>query len=233
MKVQHILYLVVSLLLSSNLPVMAQTQRTAPEALSAALTNRPPKILIMVPNNFKWPEYADPRSIYEAAGLEVVVATIDGRDATPDSRDYETYEGVGPAPASLSFEQVRVDDYNAITTVGGNGAWEDFMPNKEAHRVIREALSKNKTTALICASTGVLAVLDNFDGANESLVKGRKVTGYYKVEGLLRELGEVNFVDGEPTEITVVTCGNLITGRNPESSKLFGEKVLQAVTKAP
>ncbi len=231
MKTLNVLCFFVTLVLSTTLPVSAQSDAGRSEDHSAALTAHRPKILIMVPNNFKWPEYADPRRIYEEGGLEVVVATIDGREATPDPRDFDTYEGVGAAHASLSFQQVVVDDYDAITTVGGNGAWEDFMPNKEAHRVIREALAKNKTTGLICASTGILAVLDNFDGSRDPIVKGRKVTGYYKVEAMLRELGEVNFVDGDPTEITVVSCGNLITGRNPESSILFGEKVLQAVTK--
>lgn len=72
-------------------------------------------------------------------------------------------------------------------------------------------------------------MIENFDDTDTSLVKGRNVTGYYKVENILRKVGEVNFVDGEADEVTVVVDGNLVTGRNPQSSELFGQTVLEAL----
>lgn len=189
------------------------------------------RLLMMVPNNFMWPEYAEPREVYEQAGVDVVVATKDGLMAEPDARNYDAFPNVKPIAADLSFEQVKVDDFDAVTTVGGNGAWEDFMPNPQAHRILRESLTGDKVTGLICASTGTLAVMENFDGEQVPLVKGRRVTGYYKVESMLKELAEADFVEGEPREVTVVVDGNLVTGRNPQSSRLFGETIVQELGK--
>ena len=191
------------------------------------------KLLMMVPDDFMWPEYAQPRETYEKAGVEVVVATKDGELARPDARNYGKFEDVAPVDGALSFSEVNVEDFDAVTTVGGNGAWKDFMPNPEAHRVLGDSLKMGKVTGLICASTGVLAVLDNFDGEDEPLVKGRTVTGYYKVEAMLREMGEVDFVEGGPKDVTVAVDGNLVTGRNPESSTRFGEEVLRVLGSNP
>lgn len=84
---------------------------------------------------------------------------------------------------------------------------------------------------MICSSTGLLAVANNFDGQSRSLVEGRDVTGYFRVEGLLRNLGRANYNAGNPSIPHVVTDGNLITGRDPKSSRLFGETVARAIQK--
>lgn len=188
------------------------------------------KLLMMVPNDFMWPEYQLPREQYEKAGIEVTVATIDGKPAQPDARNYQEFSNVAPVESQLSFKDVHSQDFDAVTTVGGNGAWHDFFPNPEAHRILRESIQDNKVTGLICASTGVLALLENFDGRHEPLVAHRQVVGYYKVEGMLREMGEVNFVEGDRNAGTVVVDGNLITGRNPQASQPFGQAVVKALT---
>ena len=190
------------------------------------------KVLMMVPDDFMWPEYAQPREIYEQAGVSVQIATKDGQTANPDSRNYRDYSEAKPLESNLSFSEVEVDDFDAVTTVGGTGAWPDLIQNPKAHRVLAESLRKEKVTGLICASTGTLAMIENFDDADTSLVKGRNVTGYYKVENILRKVGEVNFVDGEADDVTVVVDGNLVTGRNPQSSELFGITVLEALQKS-
>ncbi|MEK7354810.1 MAG: hypothetical protein AAB250_00075, partial [Bdellovibrionota bacterium] len=49
----------------------------------------------------------------------------------------------------------------------------------------------------------------------------------YKVEALLRNVGKVNFVAGKPDEETVVRDGNLITARNFQSAKKFGDAIVE------
>lgn len=187
------------------------------------------RLLMMVPNDFMWPEFKEPLDEYKAAGLEVVVATKDGAPANPDARNRAEFKESGPVNADLSFKQVDVSGFDAVTTVGGNGAWHDFFPNPDAHRILKESLEGGKVTGLICASTGVLALLNDFEGSQTPLIAGRDVVGYYKVESMLRELGEANFIPGQRDEPTVVVDGNLITGRNFEASEPFGKAVVEAL----
>jgi putative intracellular protease/amidase len=88
--------------------------------------------------------------------------------------------------------------------------------------------NENKVVGLICAGTGLLATAKNLDGKTPQF-KGRKVTGYREVEGLLTSLGQVRYGQGDPTKPHVVVDGNLITGRDPESSKLFGETIVDKI----
>jgi putative intracellular protease/amidase len=76
-----------------------------------------------------------------------------------------------------------------------------------------------------------LGVANNFDGQKKSLVEGRHVTGYYRVEGLIRNLGKANYDPGIKDKPYVVTDKNLITGRDPISANLFGETVRDALKK--
>jgi len=94
------------------------------------------------------------------------------------------------------------------------------------------ALAKGKVVGLLCASAGLLGVAGNFSGTEEPIAKDRRVVGYYKVEGLLKRMGRVNFVDGKRDEITVIRDKNLITGRNPQSSQIFAEEMLKAILEA-
>lgn len=196
--------------------------------LSASLWAEGPKVLVMLPDDFMWPEYALPRALYEQAGFQVVVAGKEARERQPDWRYAKQFPDEKAVAPDLTFDKVVVSDYAAVTFVGGNGAWHDFFPNPAAHRVLREALSGSRPVGLICASTGLLALADNFDGG-APVARGKRVVGYFRVAGMLRQLGQVEYVDGGEKEPGVAQDGLLVTGRNPESSQLFGEKMVQVL----
>src|SRR4051812_11218671 len=92
--------------------------------------------LMMVSDDFMWPEYQVPRSLYEAAGLQVVTAGRFKESVSPDRRNYQVFADARPIKMDLSFDEVKVDEFDAITFVGGNGAWHDFFPIESAHRVL-------------------------------------------------------------------------------------------------
>lgn len=198
----------------------------AAASLGGPIGNTAARVLMMVPDNFMWPEFQEPYEAYREAGFDVTIASTDGDAINPDKRNYAQYEGVKQVSADLSFRDVRVDDYDAITTVGGTGSLAFRMDNA-AHNIVDEALDSGMVTGLICASTSLLASMKNYDGQTPQ-AEGRTATGYYKVEGDLRKAG-LNFVDGKNDEVTVVLDGNLITGRNQQSSRLFGEAVVDLV----
>ena len=105
--------------------------------LSASVWADPSKkVLIMLPDDFMWPEYEVPWALYVLAGYEPVVAGKEAGERRPDARYTKQFPDGHPIKPDLLFEQVKVVDYAAVTFVGGNGAWHDFFPNSAAHRVL-------------------------------------------------------------------------------------------------
>lgn len=184
------------------------------------------KVLMLVAEGFYAPEYFVPRKAFEERGYQIVVATRYALPTAPDRRQINDYPAV---KGDLTFEQIQVGDFDAIVFAGGNGAWEDFFPNEDVHRALREFLHAGKVVALICSATGLLGVADNLGGDGEPIAKGRHVTGYGRVSGILKKLGQVNYDAGEPGKPHVVIDGKLVTGRDPQSSELFGQKVIEVL----
>jgi len=186
-----------------------------------AATAAPKKVLMLISEGFWAPEYYEPRAIYDKAGFQVTVAGKYADPVRPDRRNWDKHQPVKP---DVTFDQVNVASFDAITFAGGNGAWEDFFPNDDVHKILAESFKQKKLTALLCSSTGLLGVVNNYDGQGQPITEGRHVTGYYRVEGLLK-MGKVNYDPGEKNKPYVVVDGNLITGRDPSSAVLFGETV--------
>ena len=141
----------------------------------------------MVPNDFMWPEYEMPLKSYKAAGFEVKTAGRFKEAVTPDRRNMTTdnalyFSTAKPIQVDLSFDEVNVDHFDAITFVAGNGAWHDFFPSDTVHKIVIAAVQKNKILGLLCASTGLLGIAGNYDGNQKPIAEGRKVVGYYRVK---------------------------------------------------
>lgn len=189
------------------------------------------KVLMMIPDDFMWPEYSIPRKHYEAAGFEIFTAGKHKEALRPDRRNLKDYPESRNLNPDFTFEEVIPGNFDAITFVAGNGAWHDFFPSDIVHKIVREAFLQKKILGLLCASTGLLGFVDNWNGETPTLFTGKKVTGYFRVEGILRKIAQVDFVEGGRKEPGVVVDKNLITGRNPESSDLFGKAIVQALRK--
>lgn len=188
-----------------------------------------PKVLMLIPNDFMWPEYQIPKMEYERAGFTVKTAGRFEGEVRPDLRNKKDFPESKPILVDMTFDQVNIADFDAISFVAGNGAWHDFFPNQRVHDLILEARSKDKVIGLLCASTGLLGLVGNWNGTANPIAEGKKVVGYFRVEGILRNLGRVNFVSGERNESTAVADGNLVTGRNPESSKAFADLMVKSI----
>ncbi len=188
------------------------------------------RVLMMMPNDFMWPEYAEPRRVYEAAGFKVTTASKSRDLVNPDARNKLSHPESTKIKTDLTFDEVNINNFDAITFVAGNGAWHYFFPDQKVHDIVSATLKSNKVLGLLCSSTGLLGLVDNWDGSTP-IAKNRKVVGYFRVEGILRQSGKVNFVSGGKNEPTAVTDGNLITGRNPESATIFAEAIVKALGK--
>lgn len=183
-----------------------------------------PRILMIVNEGFWAPEHFKPREIFEKAGFSITVAAKNVGKVSPDIRNTE----YRPVVASLSFAEVEINNFDAIVFAGGNGAWTDYFPNEQAHRILKQSLDAGKIVGLVCSSTGLLGVANNFDGTTP-LVPGRKVTGYYRVRAILEKVGAVSYSSGTEGKPYVVIDEKLVTGRDPLSSELFGETLLKMI----
>ncbi len=187
------------------------------------------RVLMMVPDDFMWPEYSEPKTLYLQAGFEVVTAGKYREAINPDRRNSKDFPDSKAIVPDLSFDEVNVGEFDAITFVAGNGAWHDFFPSQTVHNIVGEAVKQGKVLGLLCASTGLLGFVNNWDGNGKAIAEGKKATGYFRVEGILRKLGKVDFISGGQKEPGVIVDGKLITGRNPESSRIFGEAIIQSL----
>lgn len=186
----------------------------------ASHAQAPKKVLMVINEGFQVDEYFVPRKIFEDAGLEITVASRFGGLVHPGKK----YTDYAPVKADLTFAEIDVNKFDVITFAGGGGAWSDYFPDRTLHKVLLAAVKRDDMiVGLICAGTGLLATAGNIDGSTPQF-KGRHVTGYTDVEGLLRKQGEVNF---DPQE--VVVDKNLITGRDPGAARAFGETILMRI----
>jgi len=195
---------------------------------SFSASAKPGKVLMMISEGFWAPEYYTPRTLFNKQGFEIKVAAKYLGLVKPDKRNTK-YK---PVKADLTFDQVNIDEYDAVVFAGGNGAWEDFFPNETVHKILGDAMEKDLVVALLCSSTGLLGVARNLDGAGNPLAVGRKVTGYKRVVALLKNLGKVDYYAGEKGKPYVVIDKKLITGRDPISSELFGKSVVKVLNSA-
>ncbi len=166
-------------------------------------------VLIIAHENFQDHEYAEPRSVFEAKGFEVVVASSSLETATG-------MEGAQVQPDILVSE-IKVGDYDAIVFIGGIGVEEEYWDNPEAHRVAREAVAQGKVLAAICIAPVILA--------RAGVLEGKRATVFPYPDGInALEAGGATYTGKE-----VERDGLIITAFGPPASRQFGETIAAAL----
>jgi len=126
----------------------------------------PPKVLMVLNEGYRPEEYFEPRKLFDAAGFSIKVASHYEGNILPSKTHISE---VPPIPSDLIFKKVSVADFDAVIFVGGNGAWNEFLPNPDVHRILLDSVKMGKLTGLICAATGLLATANNLDGNTHNL----------------------------------------------------------------
>ena len=165
-------------------------------------------LMIIAPEQFRDEEYVEPREVFEKAGIEVTVAC---------SRLGQAVGKFGlKAPVDKLLKEVHATDYDAVVFVGGTGS-RIYFEDPEAHRLVREAESKERIIGAICAAPGTLAKV--------GLLKGKRATSFSGEMDILKQGGAI--FTGRPVEVD----GRIITGDGPQSAKAFGEKIVEMLAK--
>ncbi len=202
-------------------------------------------------------EFAHPYRILTDAGHEVVVATPGGVTPTVDMMSLRP-EMVGGNEAALELEavirsaealrrplqlsDVRLEDYDGVYLPGGHGPMSDLALDADAGRLLTQQLLSGKPLFIVCHAPAAL-LATRIRG--ESPFRGYNVTGFsneeeegvglasratWLLETELREKVGVDYSRGPVWEPYMVEDRNLVTGQNPASAAVLGNRMLEILT---
>ncbi len=197
-------------------------------------------------------EFAAPYYVFKDAGADITLASpkggqppIDPKSDDPGAQTDATrrFQGDPAAKAALAstltLDQVKAEDFDAIFYPGGHGPLWDLAEDKRSVALIEQFDRAGKPVGAVCHAPAVFRHTRGADG--EPLVKGKEVTGFtnseeeavqltkvvpFLVEDMLKANGG-RFTRGEDWASHVVVAGRLVTGQNPASSDAAAAALLK------
>ncbi|MXR20898.1 type 1 glutamine amidotransferase domain-containing protein [Halobacterium bonnevillei] len=221
-----------------------------------------PAALFVVSEEGYWgEECVEPLTTLDSEGFDITVATSSGSPPVVDERSVDP-ENVGEETAAwvrevdetderlnnpVSVTEVDAADYDAVVFPGGHGTEWDVNQDRDARRLLRNAVEGDSGKALVvCHAAGLLAFTRASDG--DFLVDGRDVTGFpnewedgivddhdrmpdgrklpYWVEDEVKAAGG-NWDAELDDDVSVTVDGDLVTGRGPGSSSAAADTLLE------
>ncbi len=161
-------------------------------------------VFVVAPEVFRDEEYIEPKNLLEKAGVEVNTAsTVVG----------EIYGKIKiKTQSQMLVKDIKVEDFDAIFFVGGNGA-SVYFDDKVAHDIANKFYDNGKIVSAICIAPVILA--------KAGLLNGKNATVFPSGAEILKQNG-ANYT-GKAVEID----GKIITGNGPDAAKHFAEVLLQ------
>ncbi len=194
-------------------------------------------------------EFSVPYELFNQEGYVVTVASVKGGAAPLDPRSLPASREASAVRAALEALQhtqrlmeVDITEYDAVFFPGGHGTMFDFPRNHEVAELVRRYLVEGKVVAALCH--GPAALVGAADGADPSVLRGRRVTAFtnqeeravqldglmpFLLESRLRELG-AQVQTAPQWQDHVVVDGNLVTGQNPQSSTTAAQAVVRLLS---
>lgn len=168
-------------------------------------------LMVIASKDFRDEEYFIPYEIFQEEGADVATASsVRG--------EIVGIEG-GEARSSLTLEEARMKNFDAVVFVGGEGAAE-YFDNNEAHRIIQDMTSAHKVVAAICIAPIILA--------KAGVLVGKKATVWSSVmdKSNMKKLKDAGC---SVSEERIVKSGKIITADGPAVSKEFAEKIVETI----
>ncbi|MFD3488121.1 type 1 glutamine amidotransferase domain-containing protein [Streptomyces sp. NPDC058665] len=198
-------------------------------------------------------EFANPYKILTDAGHEVVVATPNGVTPNVDMMSLRP-EMTGGNDSALELEaiirsaevmrrplrlsDVRLEDYDAVYLPGGHGPMSDLAWDADVGRLLTEQLASGDPLFIVChAPAAMLATRIHgkspFEGFNITCFANEEEEGVglaprapWLLETDVQEKVGVNYSRGPVWEPYMVEDRNLVTGQNPASAAVLGDRML-------
>lgn len=171
---------------------------------------------------------------------------VDGFDLDdPVNKKYwNDPEFIGKISHTLTPDEVRPEDYQAIFYAGGHGAMWDFPNNRELASIAARIWENGGLVSSVCHGPAGLINIVLSDGTN--LIRGKKMDSFTNAEETANKTSSIVpfslqdaltakgcvFECGAPFTDHVVADGRLITGQNPMSATDVGHHLARALEKA-
>jgi protease I len=186
----------------------ATGQQQLTDNVSPAQSRAAPKraVFIVAERNFNDRELFETMRILNAAGIQVVIA----------STRLGVIRGMvgGIAEAGVLLSQLRLDDFNAVVFIGGDGAREYFN-NPDALNIARQAVAQGKVLAAISTAPIILA--------NAGVLRNVRATSYITERAALQQAGAIY------TGNHVERDGLIITSIGPVAVVQFASAIAEAL----
>jgi putative intracellular protease/amidase len=215
------------------------------------------------PIGFWWAELTHPYWEFVEHGYQVDLASPGGGrlegDKWSDPRDEIGYSADdlislgfinSPAHAKLvanskPLADVRVDDYDALLAIGGQGPMYTFYRQEAVHALLGDFYEAGKPLAVICHATCALLETRLSDGS--LLVEGKTWTGFanseedyidefvgqkvqpFRIEDEAKKISETNFIVSSRFKSHAVRDGVLITGQQQYSGAAAARLIIEAL----
>lgn len=191
------------------------------------------------PTGFYLGEVTHPLAVFDAAGIAVEFASIQGGEPPVDGLDLDDATNArywnDPRFREAIRSTARLDDmdpmkYSAVFYAGGHGAMWDFPVSPAVQQVTRALYEDGGVVAAVCHGPAALVNVTLSNG--EHLVAGKRVSAFtddeeraVKLDGVVPFLLASTLTERgarhQPAPnwtAQVVVDGRLVTGQNPQSA---------------
>lgn len=174
-------------------------------------------------------------------GKPIVDPISISEDFDPEGKYKKLYES-GIADKTTPLVDVKASDYDAIFIVGGHGAMFDLAHSEELHNMINIVYELGGIVSAVCHGPAPLVYTKTKDGRR--LLEGLEVTGYpndkepeevvdllpFSLEDELSRIAKYSKAEDQD-QYVVWANDRILTGRDPQSSELFGRELAKALTR--
>lgn len=202
------------------------------------------------PTGYYLGEVTHPLAVFEAAGIPVEFASVQGGEPPVDGLDLDDATNArywnDPAFRAAIRATPKVADidpsrYGALLYAGGHGTVWDFPENPDVQRIGRAIWQAGGVVGAVCHGPTALVNLTLDDGTY--LVAGKRVAAFtdeeeravglehvvpFLLASTLQQRGAIH-VPAANWQAQVVTDGRLVTGQNPASAHGVGEAMVAAL----
>jgi protease I len=160
-------------------------------------------LMVLAPQGFKDEEFAEPKAALEAAGYNVVVASLQTGTCTG--------AGGATAEATIAADDVVPTDYAGVVFVGGPGMVE-HLDNQAFTNCAQGFADNDLVVAAICVAPAILA--------NAGVLDGVEATVFESERDALEKGGAK--LSSDP----VVVSGRIVTANGPAAAADFGQRLV-------
>ncbi len=169
------------------------------------------KILIIATHGFEQSELEVPRDKLREAGATVHVASPDGEDI----KGWEEDDWGEVVDTDRGFDDVSVDDYDALVIPGGQINPDLLRINDKAMNLVRGFIDSGRVVAAVCHGPWLLVEAD--------ALRGREVTSFPSIRRDIENAG------GNWKDVPVACDTGIVTSRKPADLDAFVAKIVEEV----